>query len=109
MPSSKKYGRGRDGRAYRAAGWRLLPALLTVILLIPTQGVHAAVQNTSGILHLSNTLPGGSTAYSIDYSYPSTIQVGTNLTVAVTLRVTSLTGRIDYIFQYRILADVYIG
>jgi hypothetical protein len=35
--------------------------------------------------------------------------VGTNLTIAVTLHVNALTGLVEYLYDYRIVANVYVG
>src|SRR5438105_15051356 len=86
-----------------------IPILLAVILLVPVQGVSAASQISSGTIPLSNTLAYGNTAYSVAYSYPSTAQVGTNLTVKVSLHVVSLTGLVEYVNQYRLVVTVAIG
>jgi hypothetical protein len=82
---------------------------LFIILLAPFQSLNAAVDVTSGTVHLGNTLTYGTTAYSIAYSYPTTAQVGKNLTIAVTLHVDSLSGAIEYISGYAIIAYVYVG
>ena len=109
MLRNKKYGRARGRGAHRIPPCRVLPILLALILLIPVHGISAADQITSGTVKLSNALNYGSTAYSIDYSYPSTAEVGTNLTIAVTLHVNSLNGLVEYVYDYRLDVDVYIG
>jgi hypothetical protein len=77
--------------------------------LTPFYGVNAESQITSGTAQLSNTLQYGSTAYSVDYSYPSTVEVGTNLTITVTLHVKSLTGVVEYVNDFRLVANLYVG
>jgi hypothetical protein len=77
--------------------------------LTPFYGVYAAAQITSGTAQLSNALQYGSTTYSVDYSYPSTAEVGTNLTITVTLHVKSLTGVVEYVNDFRLVANVYVG
>jgi hypothetical protein len=109
MLRKKKDGRGREGGAHRTTPCRFLPVLLTMILLIPVQNISAAVQTTSGTTQLSNTVEYGTTAYSVDYSYPSTAEVGTNLTIAVALHVNSLTGLVEYVYSYRLVVNVYVG
>jgi hypothetical protein len=84
-------------------------ALFVAMLLGPVQLAWAAPQDTTGTVELSNTLSYGNTAYGIDYSYPSTAQVGQNLTISVTLHVKALNGLIEYVWGYRIYAFVYIG
>ena len=103
MPRNKE-----DGRV-RAAGTKLrrfLPVLLTMALLVPIQSVDAAVQNTTGTIPLGNTLIYGTTAYSIDYAYPSQAEVGSNLSITMTLHIGSLTGLLEYISHYQIIIDV---
>jgi len=95
--------------ALRTTPRRFVTVLLTLILLIPVQNIDAAGQNVSGTTRLSNTLTYGTTAYSVDYLYPSQIETGTNLTIAVTLHVTALTGLVEYIAAYRIIVNVFIG
>jgi len=97
----------RSGRSNRTPHRRFLPALLTLALLMPLQGVSAAVQ--TGTIQLANTLAYGNTAYSVDYSYPSTGQVGSNLTVMVSLHVIALTGLVEYVNQYRLHLSVAVG
>jgi hypothetical protein len=87
----------------------ITPVILVLVLLIPVHSAYAAVQTTSGVLQLSNTLGNGNTAYSVQYSYPSTADVGTNLNITLTLHVNSLTGLVEYLYVYRLVADVFIG
>jgi hypothetical protein len=58
---------------------------------------------------MGNTLPRGTTSYDVYYSYPSTAQVGTNLTIALTLHVISLGGIVQYTSNYNLEARVFIG
>jgi hypothetical protein len=89
---------------------RVAVVLLGVMLLLtPIQNAKAAGQVTSGEVQLSNTLSVGDTAYSVDYSYPSTAQVGTNLTLVLTLHVDSLTGLVEYVANYGLVVDVFLG
>jgi hypothetical protein len=90
-------------------GPSLLLTALALVPLIPFQTAQAEVPFTSGTIPLGNTLQFGSTSYTIYYSYPPVAQVGTNMTIVVTLRVGLLTGSVDYVANYRILADVFIG
>jgi hypothetical protein len=87
----------------------LLFLLLAVSLLVPIQGAHATVQSTSGSVSLGNILPSGVTSYTVDYTYPSTATVGTNLTISLTLHVNSLSGNIEYVTNYKLLEFLYIG
>jgi hypothetical protein len=80
-----------------------------MVFLTPIQTTEAAVQVASGAVQLSNTLSVGDTAYSVNYSYPSVAQVGTNLTIALTLHVDSLTGLVEYVFNYGLVVEVFIG
>jgi hypothetical protein len=99
----------RDG-AKRSTVSRFLPVLAAMILMLPVQSAYSAAPVTSGSVHMGNTFLGaGNTGYSIDYSYPSTADVGTNLTVTVTLHVDSLTGLIEYMINWNIDVNVYIA
>jgi hypothetical protein len=99
---------GRVG-AKRTPARRFLPVLLTIALLVPIQSIDAAVPNTSGTVQLGNTLIYGTTAYSVDYLYPSQAQVGTNLSITVTLHVNELTGLAEYISHYQFNVEVNVG
>ena len=89
---------------------RFSPSILTVMLLIAFQGASGAVPITTGSTPpLGNTLPRGATSYIVYYSYPSTVQVGTNLTIALTLRVVSLGGIVQYTSNYNLQALVFVG
>src|SRR5450756_224618 len=99
----------RDRRDSRATLSRLLPLLLIIVLLVPVQSLGATVQASSGAVQLVNVLTYGTTAYSVDYSHPTTAAVGTKLTIAFTLHVNSLSGAIQYISTYGIAVYVYIG
>jgi hypothetical protein len=99
----------RDRAAKRAKFKQLFPLLLVMILLIQCQKAYAAVQDTSGSVQLGNALQYGATAYSVEYSYPSTAEVGTNLTIALTLHVDSLTGLVEYIYNYQLITKVFVG
>lgn len=107
MLRNKKEGPYSGAR--RTAHRRFLPVFLIIILLIPLHNVDAAGQNMSGTIQLGNTLNHGNTAYSVEYSYPSSAQVGTNLTISITLLVTSLTGLAEYIRGYEITVSVAVG
>jgi hypothetical protein len=109
MSRKEKDVRGREARAHRTTVWRFLPALLALIFLAPITSVSADTQITSGTAQVSNALEYGNTVYSIEWSYPSTAQVGTNLTIAVTLHVISLNGLVEYVAQYGLYVYVYIG
>jgi hypothetical protein len=100
---------GPHGWVRRSGLRRLLPTLLTLILLIPLQSVAAAVQATSGTTSLANTLQYGNTAYSVDYRYPSQVEVGSSLNVEVTVHVNALTGLVEYVTAYRVIVNVFIG
>ena len=85
---------------------RFLPVLLTAALLIPIQSVDAAAPTTSGTIQLGNTLIYGTTAYAMDYNYSSQAQVGSNLSITITLHIGALTGLVEYISHYQIIVDV---
>jgi hypothetical protein len=97
---------GADGRARLS---RLLPLLPVIVLLIPVQSLDAAALVSSGTVQVGNTITYGTTSYSVDYSLPTTAEVGTNLTIALSLHVNSLSGIIDYITDYRFDVYAYIG
>jgi hypothetical protein len=108
MLRKKKDVGGREVGVRRTLPCRLL-ALLSIVLVAPIYIVHGAAQITSGTTQLSNTLQYGNTVYSVDYSYPSTAEVGTNLTISVTLHVNSLTGLVEHVNDFRLVANVYVG
>jgi hypothetical protein len=109
MLGSEKGGR-RGGGDMRTTFLRYLPVLLTVILLTSFQSVNAAGELASGTTEqMGNNLPRGTTAYVVYYSYPSTVDVGTNLTIALTLHVNSLTGLVEYLINYDLEVHVFIG
>jgi hypothetical protein len=88
----------------------LLPLVLSLVMLAPLQGANAAATILSGqTQQLGNDESHGSTSYIIDYTYPSMAQVGTNITVAVTLHVGQFTGIIEYITAYEIWVTLYVG
>src|SRR5271166_3546634 len=99
----------RDREDSRTTLSRLLPLLPIIVLLVPVQSLDATVQPSSGTVQLGNVLTYGTTAYSVDYSHPMTAAVGTNLTIAFTLNVNSLSGAVEYISSYSIAVNVYIG
>jgi hypothetical protein len=102
----------KDSRYYRRSGvgfWRCLSVLVAVILLARGLGAYGQVQETSGVVQLGNTLQYGTTSYSVMCSFPSTADVGTNLTITFTLHVNSFHGLVEYVTNYRILAGVFIG
>jgi hypothetical protein len=107
MLSSKKDG--GEGGARGSTRWRFLPVLLALSLLIQGQNAFASGQTTTGTLQVGNTFSYGATSYSLDYSYPTTANVGSNVTITTTLHVDSLGGIIEYISQYRVIVDVFIG
>jgi hypothetical protein len=100
---------GRERRPKRTWSWRFFPALLAMILLVPVTGALAQAQDTSGTVQLGNALQYGNTSYSVKYSYPSTAEVGTNLTITVTLHVDSLTGLVEYTTNYGLVAELFVG
>lgn len=102
----KKHGRAGPQRSTLRS---YFPALLTLALLIPIQSANADAQTTSGTINLGNTLIYGTTSYSVDYSYPSKAQVGSNLNVTLTMHVNSETGLVTYTSHYQFLLDVIVG
>lgn len=102
-------GLGRLGRSPGPAGRCTAATLLVIALLLSFRSVSASVETTSGTVALSNILNYGTTGYTVDYAYPSVTQVGTNLTISLTLIVDSQTGLVDYTTAYNLLVDVYVG
>jgi hypothetical protein len=101
--------KGLGGPPERARLKTILSLLLVAMLLIQVQRTQATIQTNSGTVELGNTLEYGTTAYSVAYSFPSTVAVGTNLTIALTLNVDSLTGLVEYIIHPQLNAKVFIG
>jgi hypothetical protein len=59
---------------------------------------------------VGNTLtPQGTTSYVIYYSYPSVANVGTNLTISLTLHVNQFSGYVEYIQDYRLGLQLFVG
>jgi hypothetical protein len=105
-----KYGDEKGGRSKRAMLKPYLPFLLALILFSSFQSATAAPQIESGVTQqLGNNLAHGTTSYVVDYTYPSTAQVGTNLTIGVTLRVQQFTGIIEYITAYELTVQLFVG
>lgn len=87
-----------------------LPLLVAVILLAPLQSASAAVQIESGqTQQLGNSLAQGSTSYIIYYTYPSTAQVGSNLTISLSLRVGQFSGVLQFILAYEMKVELFVG
>jgi hypothetical protein len=108
MQSSEKEGRERGGA--RSALRPYLPLLMALILLAPLQSATAAVQIESGSTQaLGNTMSHGSTSYIIYYTYPSAAQVGSNLTISLSLRVQAFSGVIEFAVGYEMRVQLAIG
>jgi hypothetical protein len=104
---NKDYRKRATGRS---ALFGLLPIVLTaMILFFSAQNIYGAVPLTTGSSTVGNTLEYGTTSYTISYSYPSTVQVGTNMNMTLTMRVNSLTGLVEYTTTYSLLVIVFIG
>jgi hypothetical protein len=103
---SEERSRGRG----RALLKRTAPLVFVLTLLVAFQGAGAAVQLVSGSTQeLGNTMAHGSTSYIVDYTYPATAQVGTNLNISLTLRVGQFSGLIDYITAYELKVLLFVG
>ena len=98
-----------DQREKRLGLACLLCILIVAAPLISAQKARGEGQVVTGTALLSNSLQYGSTAYAVIYSHPSAAEVGTNLTLTITLRVVSFTGLVDYIYNYGITARVFAG
>jgi hypothetical protein len=97
-------------RRRRNAIVRFLPLLLAVMMFfLTTQPIYGAVPLTTGSSTVGNTLQYGNTSYTISYSYPSTVQVGTNMNLTFNVRVNSLTGLIEYTTTYSLSIVVSVG
>ncbi len=102
MRFSEKVGQRRERGALPAL-MLYLPLLLFLILLSTFQSASAAVQIESGSTQqLGNTLNHGTTSYVVDFTYPSVAQVGTNLTISLTLHVGQFNGIIEYTTAYEL-------
>lgn len=103
-------GRMRESRGRGRTLKKLLPFVFALVLLAPFQGASAAVQMISGSTQpLGNTEAHGSTSYVVNYTYPATVQVGTNLTISLTLHVGQFSGLIEYITAYELEVQLFIG
>ncbi len=101
---------GENRRRGRILLRRFLPLVFALILLAPSQGATAAVQIISGSTQqMGNTESHGSTSYVVDFTYPATAQVGTNLTISVSLHVGQFTGIIEYITAYELEVQLFVG
>jgi hypothetical protein len=79
-----------------------------MILLFEFNGVWAAPAQVSGLTQSSYKSQYGQTTYSIDYEYPSSVSVGSNLTVQVTEHVVNMSGLEDYLSNYRLVVSVSV-
>jgi len=82
---------------------------LSLILAFSAQNATAQTRSVSGAATLSNTLEYGNTSYSIEYTHPVTAQVGTNFTITIFLHVNAITGLAEYITNYRIIVNLFLG
>ena len=86
-----------------------LPAIAVLLLLVTSQGV-AAVPTTKGVTQpIGNVLDMGVTSYQIYYSYPSVVQVGTNLTISLSLHLNPFQGQIEAINGYGMQLQLFVG
>lgn len=103
-------GRLRRGRSTAQTTVALAPALLVVLLLCSFQSASADVQTTSGTTAtIGNTLNHGATSYAVLYSYPSVADVGSNLTIQLTLHINQFSGIVEYIVGYALKVEVFVG
>jgi hypothetical protein len=80
-----------------------------VILLACSQTVDA-VSTTGATKTIGNVITNyGTTSYVIYYSYASVANVGTNLTISLTLHVNQFTGYIEYIQGYSLGLRLFVG
>jgi len=103
------------GVMLRREGWgmrrtTLFSLIVTAFLLLGLQVASADVQLISGeTQQIGNTLTSGKTSYNVYYSYPSTANVGTNLTVDLTLHLNFFTGQVEYIYGYQLETQLFIN
>src|SRR5579863_208817 len=110
MRGNKKDNHVDGGRGSRTTLRPYLQVLLALILLIPFQTASAAVQIVSGQTQtLGNNTAHGTTSYVVDYTYPATAQVGTNLNISLTLRVGQFGGLVQYITAYELEVQLFVG
>jgi hypothetical protein len=111
MRYSENEGHGRETGGARPAFRPYMPVLLlALILLAPFQGASADAQILSGqTQQLGNSLAQGSTAYIIYYTYPSVAQVGSNLTISLSLRVGQFSGVLQFILAYEMKVELFVG
>jgi hypothetical protein len=88
--------------------WAL--SILCIALLIGSQGSSAAPQIVTGVTESQgNTLSVGTTSYAVYYSYPSIAQVGTNLTIELSLHLNQFQGQVEFINGYSLKAQLFVG
>lgn len=112
MPINWRLGRARHGNAKRRALRVSLPALVALVLLVSFR-VVSAVPITSGtsptVGNILNQGAGGVTSYNVYYSYPSVAQVGTTLTIDLSLHLNQFSGEVEFIAAYSMKAELYVG
>jgi hypothetical protein len=112
MPVKRRLGRGRHGDAKRSALRVSFPAVVAIVLLVSFRAV-SAVSITSGtsatVGNILNQGAGGVTSYNVYYSYPSVAQVGTNLTIDLSLHLNQFSGEVELITGYSMKAQLYVG
>lgn len=96
--------------AHRARGSRVpLSLVLVVLLMLLAVSGRAEAQSSSGSAQLGNSLQYGTTSYTVHYSYPSTADVGTNLTISVSVHVNAFSGLVEYIANYALDVDLFVN
>jgi hypothetical protein len=69
-----------------------------------------AVPQTTGVTHtMGNAMGIAVTSYVVHYSYPSVAKVGTNLTVSLSLHLNQFSTSAEYISNYDLEAQLFIG
>lgn len=107
MPNQRD-DRIRHGSAKRRA-FGFLPLVVAFALLLSFQAVRAAPITTGETPVMGNTLDEGVTSYNVYYSYPSVAQVGTNLTIDLSLHLNQFEGQVEYINGYSLKAQLFVG
>lgn len=87
----------------------VLPALAVILLLASAQGVGAVPTTTGTTQPIGNVLDMGVTSYQVYYSYPSVAQVGTNVTISLSLHLNAFSGQVEAIDGYALQLQVFVG
>ncbi len=87
---------------------KVLLVLIASSMVLSGVSVQALGPNESGTTHLSSSGAYGSSYFTVNYQYQSTVSTGSNLVVSLTLHVDSITGQEAYILNYEFVVTVYV-